>query len=47
MSGRDLFPEMPAETCVGVYRVRYSYYPGLVAGLRLLCPDTHEVGTNA
>ena len=25
-SGRDLFPEMPTETCVGVYRARYSYY---------------------
>ena len=31
-SSRDFFPETPAETCVGVYRVRYSYYPGLVAG---------------
>ena len=27
--------EMPAETCVGVYRVRYSYYLGLVAGTKL------------
>ena len=26
---------MPAETCVGVYRVRYRYYLGLVAGMRL------------
>ena len=29
--GRDLFSEMPTETCVGVY----SYYPGLVT-LKLL-----------
>ena len=37
MLGRDLFPEKPAETCVGVYRARYSYYLGLVAGTFVLC----------
>ena len=36
--GRDVFPEMLAETCVGVYRVRYSYYLGLVSGMRLVQP---------
>ena len=30
-SSRDLFPETPAETCVGMYRARYSYYLRLVA----------------
>ena len=34
-SSRDLFPETPAEICVGMYRARYSYYLGLVAGTRL------------
>ena len=33
--GRDLFPEMLAEICMGAYRARYSYYLGLVAGTRL------------
>ena len=26
-----MFPETTAETCMGVYRARYSYYLGLVA----------------
>ena len=30
-----MFPEKPAETRVGMYRARYSYYLGLVAGTRL------------
>ena len=34
--GRVLFPETPAETCVGMYRARYSYYLGLVARTALL-----------
>ena len=41
-SGRDLFPETPAETRVGMYRARYSYYLGLVAGTRL-----HVLSTQA
>ena len=36
--GRDLFPETPTETCVAVYRARYSYYLILVAGTTLQLP---------
>ena len=34
--GRDLFSENASR--VGVYRARYSYYLGLVAGTRLPYP---------
>ena len=31
-----MFPETPAETCMGVNRAKYSYYLGLVAGTIVL-----------